>query len=266
MIVKSSEHHSIFEGWAKINQFEPQKYEISKCKKPEVLKIVPVIFGEFYISEFTFPACIETELDNSSKSSCKNAIYNWKEKIDFSLLELFKFLTILSKYDSFNPLKTDPFPPKSLQELESKQYQASIGYYLSLFKPSDVKKPHKPPLSIEDLIKLIKRFLFMLNKEISNSILKGPALTKKMSAAAKKYCIKELVNHVRQLSQEELNKFKNARYEYEIFELLSNKALAEKLPFANAISKTMIKENAGPEANRILFKKYNIIWHPIPQK
>lgn len=243
-VVKNKELHPVFDGFANIEQIGSH---------------------EFCISKFIFPDYVEQEI---SKPSLSDQIDQWKEQADISLSTLYRFLKILALYDSFVPL-TFPadhslyIPPKNLQELEQRHYQAYVGYYLSLFKSADTSKH---PLSIIDLSKLMERFLYMLQKEISQPTLKGPALKKQMSAAAEQYCVSELVDIVRQLSPTKLNEFKQQRYGVEIFELLSQRAKNDRQPFADHITRTMVTERAGPTANRLLFIQHGIIWHPIPQK
>lgn len=265
-IVKNPEYHLIFDKWAEIKRLQPKKYGILKSENTETLNLFPVVYGDFYISKFIFPECVEKELGNLSMLSNRKEIYSWKEKVDFSLIELFKFLTMLAQYDSFVPLKLDTanwIPPKSLQEVENKQYQAYVGYYLSLFKSSDVSKH---PLSIGELIKLVKHFVLMLDKKISDPTMKGPALKKKKSEAAKEYCIEKLVAHVKDLSKENLKEFRKWRYKIEVFEFLLQKAKDDCFPFIEVITPTMVQEAAGPQANRYLLKRYKIIWHMNPQK
>jgi hypothetical protein len=167
--IKYADNHSIFNGWAKIIQLPPKEYKFIKNKIDGSIESVPKVFGDFCISEFIFPECIEKEL---KKPTLEDEIYSWKEKMDCSLLELFKFLTILSKYDSFVPLKIDPasatwVSPKSLQEIENIHYQSCIGYYLSCFKTSDLTVH---PLNFDEMINLIQKFLFMLEKKIESAM------------------------------------------------------------------------------------------------
>jgi hypothetical protein len=113
----------------------------------------------------------------------------------------------------------------------------------------------------------IDQFLYMIGLAISNSSeLKGPAAKAVISEAAEEYCVRTLVAHVIGLSEEEVRDFKEKRYAVEVYEFLKDKAEREGIPFAKAITKTMVQERAGPEANRILLKDYSIIWNPIPKK
>lgn len=241
-VVQETDNHSLFDGWAKIERLSS---------------------GEFAIAEWILPEYLDSEI---SKPAMEVQIYQWQEKADTSLVTLYRFLKLLSLYRSFQPLILSPTPnlsdiPKNLQELEQKQYQAHVGYYLSLFKSSE-KDTH--PLTLEALAKLTKRLVFMLEIESRTTTLKGPALKQYMSAEAKKYCVKTLIEHVLELSPIELKKFK--RYAFEVFDFLRKKATESKQPFANSITKTMVKDDAGPTANRTLLELHNVVWHPIPQK
>ena len=108
-------------------------------------------------------------VDKSLKSLLpKQQLYQWKERADTSLSCLLRFLKILSLYPTFVPLTLPARPtidslPKNLLQLEERRYQAAVGYYLSAFKSPDVAKH---PLSIIELIKLIDRFLYMLEQKL----------------------------------------------------------------------------------------------------
>lgn len=241
-VVQETENHSLFDGWAKI-----------KCLSS----------GEFAIAEWVLPEYLNSEI---SKPAMEVQMYRWQEKADTSLVTLYRFLKLLSLYRSFQPLMLNPTPslsdtPKNLQELEQKQYQADVGYYLSLFMSSE---KNKHPLTLETLAKLTKRLVLMLEIESKTTTLKGPALKQYMSMEAKKYCVKTLVEHVLKMSPVELKKFK--RYGCEVFDFLRKEATESKQPFADSITKTMVKEDAGPEANRTLLELHSVVWHPIPQK
>jgi hypothetical protein len=236
-----------------------EKYPKHHQKLQPWVTIKAAPYNEYYTT-INYPNFIDTKTESLEKQ-----IQSWKEKTDFSILELYKFLKILSQYDSFIPLQINIktwTQPKNLQELLNKLYQAYVGYYLSLFKSPDVSKH---PLAIKDLIKLITRFLFMLNKEIFDPTLKGPTLQKFSSKEAEKYCVETLVNHMSSLSSNKLEAFKKNKYDVEILDFLKQEAKKNNHPFVEAITKTMVEERAGPGANRILFKEFNIKWHPIPQ-
>lgn len=100
-----------------------------------------------------------------------------------------------------------------------------------------------------------------MEKEVSK--LKGPNLKKFMSNAAKEYGIKELVNYASKIPEEKLKKM---RYEHEALDFLTKKAKEENQPFADFITPTLLKEQIGPQANRLLCWRYKIIWHPLPKK
>ena len=125
--------------------------------------------GEFGIIEFHFPAFLNQEIN---KPRLQDQIYQWKEKADTSLSALYRFLKMLTLYDSFPhlTLSTDPsswIPPKNLQELEDRYYQIHVGHYLNLFKSSDIKKH---PFDIDELCRLVKRFIFILDREIETNV------------------------------------------------------------------------------------------------
>jgi len=241
-VVQNLENHYLFEGWAKIERLSS---------------------GEFSIAEWILPEYLDHEI---SKPPIDEQISQWQEKADTSPVTLYRFLKLLSLYSSFQPLVLSPTPSpsevsKNLQEVEQKQYQAHVGYYLSLFKSP---KKDKHPLTLKTLTRLIKRLLLMLEIESKTTTLKGPALQKYMSAAAEAYCVKELVEHVLALPPDQLKGFK--RYAFEVFEHLRKKATESKQPFADHITKTMVKQGAGPQANRLLLKLHDVVWHPIPPK
>jgi hypothetical protein len=97
-------------------------------------------------------------------------VSQWKEKADTSLPCLLRFLKILTLYPTFVPLVLLARPPrdslsKNLRELEERQYQGYIGNYLNLFKSLDTEKH---PLSNAQLLKLVDRFLCMLEQRIES--------------------------------------------------------------------------------------------------
>lgn len=240
-VVNNKESHALFEGWAQIDQLSS---------------------GEFGILKFIFPDYVECEI---KKPSMEEEMQLWKEKSDISLATLFRFLKILSLYDSFSYLKLDVdpssfTPPKNLLELAYRENQARIGLFLSLFDSQDV---NRHPLTVDELKKLVKRFVFMLQQEVSIPAIKGPALKSEMSAAAEAYCISELVDYVRNLPPEDLKGLRKKKYGVEIFEQLFQKAKESNKVFAGSITPTLVKERAGPTANRTLFEKYGIIWRPL---
>ncbi len=145
-VLKDADSHSLFNDWAKI--------EMLPC-------------GEWYVSEYIFPVDVEQELD---KEGAAEAMYRWKEQIDSSLSSLYRFLKTLSFCESFVPLTIggpSDIVPKDLQEFEQRQYQGHVGLYLSAFKSSDV---NTHPISKDELIRLVERFLLLLEKEIESSV------------------------------------------------------------------------------------------------
>lgn len=114
---------------------------------------------------FDWPDYIDKSLNSLEP---KQQIYQWKERADSSLPCLLRFLKILSLYPTFVPLTLPVSPtidtlPRNLLELEQNQYQAFVGYYLSLFRESDI---NQHPLSKDDLIRLIDRFLYMVEQKL----------------------------------------------------------------------------------------------------
>jgi len=135
---------TLFEGWTKLG---------------------PLSSGELGILEFHFPTIINQEI---IKLRLQDQSYQWKEKADTYLPALYRFLKMLTLYDtSINlTLSTDPSswsPPKNLQELENRKYQIQIGHYFNSFKASDITKH---PFDIDELCRLVRRFVFMLEREI----------------------------------------------------------------------------------------------------
>jgi hypothetical protein len=146
-MVKNTTTYSLFEGWTLIDQVDSD---------------------EFHIREFIFPDYVAKEIN---RSSLEKELAQYKEKMDVSLSDLYRFLKILTLYDSFVPLTLNPAPSscvsiKNLQEVERRQNQAHIGYYLSLFKSLEVIKH---PLTIDEIRRLITHFINMLEGEIGFS-------------------------------------------------------------------------------------------------
>ncbi len=121
--------------------------------------------NKFCILDFDLPTFLTDEIE---KPPLQDQIYEWKEKADTSSLALYRFLKMLTLYDSSPQLtlSSDPsfwIPPKNLQELEDRDYQIHVRCYLNLFKSSDITKH---PLNIEELSRLVKRFVFFLEREV----------------------------------------------------------------------------------------------------
>lgn len=124
---------------------------------------------DFSVEVFDWPDYVDKSLNSLEP---EQQIHQWKEKADTSLPCLLRFLKILSLYPTFVPLTLPVHPtldtlPRNLLELEQKQYQAFVGNYLSLFKSFDI---NQHPLSKDDLIRLIDRFLYMLEQKLDFDI------------------------------------------------------------------------------------------------
>jgi hypothetical protein len=120
---------------------------------------------DFSVEVFDWPDYVDKSLNSLEP---EQQIHQWKEKADTSLPCLLRFLKILSLYPTFVPLTLPVHPaldtlPRNLLELEQKQYQAFVGNYLSLFRLPDSSKH---PLSKDDLVRLIDRFLCMLEQKL----------------------------------------------------------------------------------------------------
>jgi hypothetical protein len=143
-VTKEKKHPPLFEGWI----------------RTETRYGWPV---------FDWPDHVDKSLNSFDP---KQQVYQWKERADTSLPCLLRFLKILSLYPTFVPLTLPAHPtlntlPRNLLELEQKQYQAFVGYYLSLFRLPDSSKH---PLSKDDLVRLIDRFLYMLEQKLELAI------------------------------------------------------------------------------------------------
>ncbi len=117
------------------------------------------------VEVFDWPDYVDKSLNSLPPDQ---QLHQWKEKADTSLPCLLRFLKILSLYPTFTPLTLPARPtvdslPKNLLQLEERQYQATVGYYLSAFRSPDSRKH---PLSIVELIKWIDRFLYMLEQRL----------------------------------------------------------------------------------------------------
>ena len=119
----------------------------------------------YSVEVFDWPDYVDKSLNSLPPDQ---QLHQWKEKADTSLPCLLRFLKILSLYPTFTPLTLPARPtldslPKNLLQLEERQYQATVGYYLSAFRSPD---PMKHPLSVAELIKLVDRFLYMLEQRL----------------------------------------------------------------------------------------------------
>lgn len=134
----------------------------------------------FAVEVFDWPDYVDKSLNSLEP---EQQVYQWKEKADNSLPCLLRFLKILSLYPTFVPLTLPAHPtfdtlPRNLLELEQKQYQAFVGYYLSLFRLPDSSKH---PLSKDDLVRLIDRFLYMLEQKLELDISSESAAPKQVN-------------------------------------------------------------------------------------
>jgi hypothetical protein len=120
---------------------------------------------DYSVEVFDWPDYVDKSLNSLLPDQ---QLHQWKERADTSLPCLLRFLKILSLYPTFTPLTLPARPtvdslPKNLLQLEERQYQAIVGYYLSAFKSSDATKH---PLCVVELIKLVDRFLYMLEQRL----------------------------------------------------------------------------------------------------
>jgi len=141
-VAQKEDNDSLFEGWTKIEEGTGLRIFDWPIYVDKSLKLIPV----------------------------EQQIYQWKERADTSFSCVLRFLKILSLYDSFVPLTLDPqadpsMLPQNLRELEERQCQAHEGFYLSLFGSHDSSKH---PLSIAELIRLIDRFLYMIEQKLED--------------------------------------------------------------------------------------------------
>lgn len=118
-----------------------------------------------FIIKFHFPDFLYQEIN---KPRLHIQINQLKEKADSSFRALYRFLKILTLYASFPPLtlSTNPSswdPPKNLQDLENRDYHMHVGRYFNSFKSSDIKKR---PFKMDELCRLVKLFIFILDREI----------------------------------------------------------------------------------------------------
>ena len=119
----------------------------------------------YSVEVFDWPDYVDKSLNSLLPDQ---QLHQWKERADTSLPCLLRFLKILSLYPTFTPLTLPARPtvdslPKNLLQLEERQYQATVGYYLSTFKSPDATKH---PLCVVELIKLVDRFLYMLEQRL----------------------------------------------------------------------------------------------------
>jgi hypothetical protein len=145
-VAKEEKHRSLFDGWMRTERKHSYSVEV-----------------------FDWPDYVDKSLNSLPPDQ---QLHQWKERADTSLSCLLRFLKILSLYPSFIPLTLSACPtvdslPKNLIQLEEWQYRATVGYYLSAFRSPD---PTKHPLSIVELIKLLDRFLYMLEQRLEFDI------------------------------------------------------------------------------------------------
>ncbi len=145
-VAKEEKNYLLFEGWMRIERKRGCSVEV-----------------------FDWPDYVDKSLNSLPPDQ---QLRQWKEKADTSLPCLLRFLKILSLYPTFIPLTLPAQPtvdslPKNLLQLEERQYQATVGYYLSAFRSPESRKH---PLSIVELIKWIDRFLYMLEQRLEFDI------------------------------------------------------------------------------------------------
>lgn len=145
-VAKEEKHRSLFDSWMRTEKKHGYSVEV-----------------------FDWPDYVDKSLNSLPPDQ---QLHQWKERADTSLPCLLRFLKILSLYPTFIPLTLPAYPtvdslPKNLIQLEERQYQATVGYYLSAFRSPDAAKH---PLSVIELIKLVDRFLYMLEQRLEFDI------------------------------------------------------------------------------------------------
>lgn len=213
----------------------------------------------FHILDFSLPKRIKEEI---FKPSLKALLPIWNKKMHADFLTLLRHLKFLSL--GANGLPKHPQMsnlPKTFEEVDdfAKKYFIFLAFQ-GLRKENDI--------SPEDLGRICRRFLVKILRELDTSTakLKGSKLKKQVAQMAEEWCVKTLVEHVRGLTEDELNLFKKVKYSVEVTRFLQEEAKRQNLPFQEAITKTMVRERAGPVANKQLFHEYGIVWNLLKSK
>ncbi len=221
-------------------------------KKEEISSLGPCVLLHPYSNEPDFVTkCLK-------RSSIEKRALEWKELIDSKLEELYRFLKILSQYETYIPVTLDPENPliiESFKEMEAKIVQAHVGYYLSCFSSVDYKK-HS--LTKDELISLISRFIKFIKKKMFDPHMKGKQLESYLSKKAEQYSSDWLIQRVSLMTNEERRLY---TYEKAFAEL---KRMATDTCLIDYVSETMLKERAGPFAKKCLQEKHSIDWAPAP--
>lgn len=231
-----------FECWV----VEPPRIEIDKeGKKHEYCQGVSLRYG--FIKAFNYPSCIEELRYKQSKQWRRE----WSEVRDSDPKTMYGYLKILGQYEGF---ECATFPPKkelkNWEDVESYIVQANTGCFLSSFS-SENSDEH--PHSLQQLQSMVDQFLSMVSGNLAQKdLIKGGERKSMLSQEAEEFCIRELVSHVKNLSEVEIS-----RFTYTV--ALEHLEKIGKLQGINGISETLVRERAGPEAKKQL-KEMGIKW------
>ena len=120
---------------------------------------ITITYGIFV--KFIFPSFFKS-LFIRKNPDCRK---KWKEKRESDVVTLFKFLKVLSNYDSYELLEDSlSWIPRTIEEAEEFFIQGEVKPYLQRLSSSNLEKH---PLSRTQLLNLIDTFLNMLETKIN---------------------------------------------------------------------------------------------------
>lgn len=175
----------------------------------------------------------------------------WLELLDSDPATLYGYLKFLEQYQSYEYTPLRPkYKIETWDDVERFIVQVKTGSYFSSFSS---EKTNEHPHSLEKLQSMVDQLLKMVSGDLANKdLIKGGERKSMLSQDAEKFSIREILCHVRDMSEEERSRF---TYEMawnhvrEIGEILG----------VDGITKTMVRERAGPEAKQQLMQM-GIIW------
>ena len=244
------------------NLFYQVNYEASLDKSCHSMICEWVRINHFPVRDLSdidilFPDYVKKQVD---KKSFQAELHLWKPKLDLSLSESFRFLKILSQYESFIHISSelaDRTCPKNFDEFENLQYKYYVGSFLNRFK-----SPDHQPLTKQELTTLVDHFVCLVEEE--SAILKsnGPLSQKVRFLMIEEMCIKWLIVHVLAMSDDERKRLGRGAYVDWALNFLREKAKEDNPTFVDDITNKMITKHVGPEVNKMLRDEYNIVIYP----
>lgn len=164
---------------------------------------------------------------------------------------LWKLIKDWAELSSFKPDLQPGEKIETWEDLEKFNLQRRKCNLLRSFASSDISQYF---FNREQLLEIIDRFLAMVSAHIAEvSMIKGPARKRYLYSKAKDFAINNIIKKVYQLDEEKRPAFTSIRAHQFLKELAKRQNKSEE--FIQAISLTMVREDAAPEAEKCLSER-----------